>query len=160
MAHNSELPIDPCNVPTGELFTKAHATYLHAQALVKEGHAESLDALPATVHADIEGARASLLICADRGHAKASFILAEMAEEGCGEERDDKRALEFYERAALQGDSEAQLAYAASTSARAHRKLKASSMSTTNPSLVRACQHGRGGVLNAAGGAEGGGVHA
>ena len=112
MAHNSELPIDPNNVPTGELFTKAHATYLHAQALVKEGHAESLDTLPATVHADIEGARASLLVCADRGHAKASFILAEMAEEGCGEERNDKKALELYERAALQGDSDAQLAYA------------------------------------------------
>ena len=111
MAHNEGAP-NPTTVSTGELFARAHATYLHATALVKEGHADSLDALPATVQADIEEARACLLVCADRGHAKSSFILAEMAEEGCGEEQDDEKALKLYERAALQGDADAQLAYA------------------------------------------------
>ena len=95
---------------TADLFAHAYSTYQTAVAQAEESG--SWDALPAEVQSAFQEARTSLSDCAERGHAKARFILGELAEEGRGEAVSHARALEHYEKAALQGDPDAQLAYA------------------------------------------------
>ena len=83
--------LDHASTNTGELFASAHAAYLKVCDAESKGEL-SWQSLPDAARRSISEARASLFTCAERGHAKARYVLAEMAEEGRGCEQSHSKA--------------------------------------------------------------------